>query len=702
MKIYSMTATFGKLEHQTLTLQPGLNVISAGNEWGKSTWCAFLTAMLFGLDTRAKSTKNSLADKERYAPWSGSPMSGRIDLNWNGRDITIERRTQGRIPMGEFNAYETLSGISVPELNAQNCGEKLLGVERSVFLRSGFIRFSDLNVTDDEALRRRLNNLVTTGDESSAADGLAGQLKELKNKVRHNRSGLLPQAEAERARLEENLKEMQRLEDRNDDILRQMDDLEDWHMALENHREALAYSASLDDARKVASAENAWTEAKSRYEDLQVLCNALESRETAQEQLDEVIRLADRQMDLQKQLHELPQAQVPEDLPEAFEDMTPGEAREQAILDVTRYKVLTKTVDHWGILGLLVGLAGLALMMFHMIPGLGIVLAGLAFVIYGLVKKMRQVKEMVALEERYETDDADYWLELAENYARAMESYKQEAEELLQQRMSLGRQLQDLKAEIEEFTENQGLELFRRDWEGVLSTWEARDEALRAMRSAQDHFQDLRDMARHARAPEFHDRLTHSDAYTARLLEECMAERQRLENAQGQCRGNMEALGTKREMMDELEAVNARIAQLEKTWSALNLAQETLKDATAELQRRFAPRIAQRAGELMNRMTDGRYDRLSIGDDLSLRAGAQQEDTLREALWRSDGTVDQLYLALRLAVAEELLPAGPLVLDDALVRFDDKRLAAAMEILRDESQGRQVILFTCHDRETKN
>ena len=62
MKIYSMTATFGKLDHQTLTLKPGLNIIEAPNEWGKSTWCAFLVAMLYGLDTRAKSTKSVLAD----------------------------------------------------------------------------------------------------------------------------------------------------------------------------------------------------------------------------------------------------------------------------------------------------------------------------------------------------------------------------------------------------------------------------------------------------------------------------------------------------------------------------------------------------------------------------------------------------------------------------------------------------------------
>ena len=101
----------------------------------------------------------------------------------------------------------------------------------------------------------------------------------------------------------------------------------------------------------------------------------------------------------------------------------------------------------------------------------------------------------------------------------------------------------------------------------------------------------------------------------------------------------------------------------------------------------------------MQIMTEGRYDRLRLGEDLSLQAGARQEDTLREARWRSDGTVDQLYLALRLAVAEAMLPDTPLVLDDALVRFDDRRLKSAMDILRAQATKRQVILFTCQSRE---
>ena len=72
---------------------------------------------------------------------------------------------------------------------------------------------------------------------------------------------------------------------------------------------------------------------------------------------------------------------------------------------------------------------------------------------------------------------------------------------------------------------------------------------------------------------------------------------------------------------------------------------------------------------------------------------------LRGTLWRSDGTADQLYLAVRLAVSAELLPSAPFILDDALVRFDDARLHEAMMLLQEEAQSRQILLFTCQGRE---
>ena len=80
MKIKRMTASFGGLEGARLELGPGLNVIQAPNEGGKSTWAGFLKAMLYGIDTRDRDRKGYLADKNRYQPWSGAPMEGELVL----------------------------------------------------------------------------------------------------------------------------------------------------------------------------------------------------------------------------------------------------------------------------------------------------------------------------------------------------------------------------------------------------------------------------------------------------------------------------------------------------------------------------------------------------------------------------------------------------------------------------------------------
>ena len=81
-------------ERETLTLTPGLNLLEEPNEWGKSTWCAFLTAMLYGINSRERDKAGFIADKNRYAPWDGGSMSGRLECHADGADLTITRTTR--------------------------------------------------------------------------------------------------------------------------------------------------------------------------------------------------------------------------------------------------------------------------------------------------------------------------------------------------------------------------------------------------------------------------------------------------------------------------------------------------------------------------------------------------------------------------------------------------------------------------------
>ena len=90
MLIQRMSAVFGRLRNETLQLQDGLNIIEAPNETGKSTWCAFLTAMLYGINSRERDKAGFIADKNRYAPWDGSSMSGRLECHADGADLYLE------------------------------------------------------------------------------------------------------------------------------------------------------------------------------------------------------------------------------------------------------------------------------------------------------------------------------------------------------------------------------------------------------------------------------------------------------------------------------------------------------------------------------------------------------------------------------------------------------------------------------------
>ena len=91
MDILHLTATFGRLEHQELTLSPGLNVLYAPNETGKSTWGAFIRTMLYGLSTRER---GPLADKNRFAPWRGAAMQGRMAVSEAKDAYTLLRTTK--------------------------------------------------------------------------------------------------------------------------------------------------------------------------------------------------------------------------------------------------------------------------------------------------------------------------------------------------------------------------------------------------------------------------------------------------------------------------------------------------------------------------------------------------------------------------------------------------------------------------------
>ena len=209
MIIKSMTACFGGLDHAHLELKDGLNIIHAPNEAGKSTWCAFIRAMLYGIPTRDRDKKGYLAEKNRYQPWSGAPMEGEMTLAWLGRDITLRRFTKGATPFGGFSAVYTDTQQPVLELTAQNCGEVLLGVGREVWERSAFVGSAPtLAIDGTPELERRINALFSSGQEDVSFSQTEAKLREWQRRRQHNRSGLIPKLEEELTQTDRTLEQI--------------------------------------------------------------------------------------------------------------------------------------------------------------------------------------------------------------------------------------------------------------------------------------------------------------------------------------------------------------------------------------------------------------------------------------------------------------------------------------------------------------
>lgn len=639
-------------------------------------------------------------------------MSGKICLEWNGRKITLERWTKGRTPMGEFWAYETETGMPVPELGGGNWGQVLFGVERSVFQRAGFIRFSDLPVTQDESLRRRLNSLVTTGDETDSGDLLAGKLKDLKNKVCYNRSGLLPKAEAERQEEAETLKELQEQRRQADSIRQELESLNAYLGQLENHKQALEYAKAQKRQQRIAEAEADFQNSRQALQVQQALCEKLPDEAQAQQAYAQLQTLQEQQFAFQLDWQVLPEPPQPPTAPMPFSGRNAAEAAAKVEKDAAELERLTaekkKSFPLW-LPGIVAAVAGAALAVLKWrIPGilvaiLGVVLLGAYWVQNSGEKRKKSqcLAQAQTITEQYGGGTPADWRETARRYGEQWQKYTEAVEVFREEQARWKASKESLERTVQMATGGEPLaDAIARQAEAIRQHRELQDRQ-REYTQKQTLLQQLRECEMPVFPPREPDILTIGEAETDNLLASNRYRLQQQEKRLSQTLGRMEALGDETEKMQHLETLDRRISELEAFYAALELAMQTLSDASAELQRRFAPRIAQRAQEFFSRLTDGRYERLTLTEELAVHAVATGETVMHPAIWRSDGTVDQLYLALRLAVAGALTPNAPLILDDALVRFDDDRHAAAMQLLQDMAKDRQIILFTCQSREEK-
>lgn len=150
------------------------------------------------------------------------------------------------------------------------------------------------------------------------------------------------------------------------------------------------------------------------------------------------------------------------------------------------------------------------------------------------------------------------------------------------------------------------------------------------------------------------------------------------------------------EQIEEMQIPTEKMKNLEEARQAALLAEEKLKESVQNMTRGFGDKLNEKASEILNKVTSGRYTRLLIEEQLTMTL---LQDGRRISLERvSRGTMEQVYFAVRMAAVNILCQEQiPLILDEAFAYYDEKRLKACIEWL--SQQRRQVIIFSCQGRE---
>ncbi|HEX3030094.1 MAG TPA: hypothetical protein VHT34_12520 [Clostridia bacterium] len=153
---------------------------------------------------------------------------------------------------------------------------------------------------------------------------------------------------------------------------------------------------------------------------------------------------------------------------------------------------------------------------------------------------------------------------------------------------------------------------------------------------------------------------------------------------------------------EEMDELRIKRNTLEDINISLKLALQVLTEASDEMQKDFAPALNSKMSSIINRISSGRYTDLRADSNLALKAISPETGAVVNAVSLSGGTIDQMYLAMRISMAD-LIAVGneslPLIMDEVFSQYDDTRTCETFEFLKELAEERQVIFFTCKSRE---
>lgn len=160
-----------------------------------------------------------------------------------------------------------------------------------------------------------------------------------------------------------------------------------------------------------------------------------------------------------------------------------------------------------------------------------------------------------------------------------------------------------------------------------------------------------------------------------------------------------EKLNNLASLEEEITNLKEEKEELIKLNNSFNIAKECMELAYEKIRNNVSPKFTNNLSNIINRISNGKYSKINFNDEEGLTVETDSGNYV-SAERLSTGTIDQMYLSLRLSTIEEISKEKmPIILDETFAYFDNMRLSNILKYINENFKENQIIIFTCSDRE---
>lgn len=687
MKINNLKINaYGNIEEKDIHLEKGINIIHGANESGKSTLLNYIMSSFYGI-SRNKDGK-FLSDYEKFKPWNNSEFSGRIQYELDsGEKFEIFRDFNKKNPKIYNEKLEDItSKFEVDKRDGSKFFLEQTGVDKQMYLSTVVSMQEEvrLDEKDQNILVQKIANLAGTGEDNVSYKKALTRLQEkIRDEIGTTKTSQKPVniLEKEIKEINNKIEEINQYRNRKYEIDKEKENIEEEIKQLEIEKKALQeLQDSINDEdnykkeieiKEKNKKENLYKITELKNEQNELNAKQKTAKETIEKAKQNIEDKKKRQEEIEANILEIHDLKVEEN------------PQNKKGTNVVFISILVLLV--------IIGLVATFAIKNYILTGI-IGLLIIANILTYVNNTKKQSRHNLEQRNKITAENNSKISKLQEEQNKIINEIEEEIKQLKEYEENEQENSQKLSMAKGQLIL---LEKNNEQIENELNIIETKQKDINYNKKAEIENKYKEKLANI-------EELFNIQNYKVKieqLEEEINNEKIKVKGLEIEYNTIVPQLDEMVRLEEKLEFDIEKLEELKKQEKTIGMAIDNLTEAYEEMKNTITPKFTNNLSSSIDKISNNKYDKVTINDENGMMVENNRGEYI-EAGKLSTGTIDQLYLALRLSMINDLSKEKlPIILDETFAYFDNNRLENALLYLNSELQNHQAIIFTCTNRE---